>query len=85
MKLMVDIRGDISVLNALNMVYSVIEAGKISETKGVPQFCHATTFPSGCVVYVRPKKSEESADSFVVYRDPKPLPKSTDQSSEHRS
>lgn len=72
-RIIIDIRtADIPFSRAAELVARVLETGYISETRGVKKCCHATIFgeaPDQIVVSARNRRTETSADSFVVYRE----------------
>jgi hypothetical protein len=66
---------ELSDVDALKCVGAVIAEGLVStetiQGERVAKYCHVTTFTnpvtgSKCVVYTRPRKSKNSASSFVV-------------------
>jgi len=55
---------------ALSYVKKVIEKGKISKIKNIPQYCFFTVFESGMCISCREKyRGDKQADSFVVWRE----------------
>ena len=66
-RIIIEIRNDdISDWEAMTLVKHVIEQGKVSKIKDVPQYCFVTTFANGFKVSAREKYKLKS-DSFVVY------------------
>lgn len=65
-RIIIEIKDDsVSEEKALRYVTHVVSQGRISKTKGVPQYCFLTTFKGGIRVYAR-EKYKTKADSFVV-------------------
>lgn len=53
---------------AMSYVQAVMCNGRISEAGDIKHYCWHTSFNDGTQVSVRRKRSEEAADSFIVYR-----------------
>lgn len=60
---------DMEPQQAMYYVSTVIASGRCSESRGIAHFSWATVFKDGTTVYVNKKKTESSADSFVVIGD----------------
>lgn len=71
MKLIIKTRDDIPMSTAIVYVEKVMAKGRISQARGIKHYCWACVFESGIVVAVRQKKTKDSADSFIVYKDKK--------------
>lgn len=69
MKIIIDNKGDISEIDAISYIVAVIKQGRISEAKGIKHFCWLSRFADNIVVATRQKKSINSPDSFVVYKE----------------
>lgn len=69
MKIHIEVKDKTSPEMALTLVKDVISGGKVSVGRGIKHFCWASKFSSGHTVWVRQKKTKNSADSFVVYKD----------------
>ena len=69
MKLIIETRDNIDMATAIAYVESVMNKGRISEGRGIKHYCWVCVFESGIVVAVRQKKTNKSADSFIVYKD----------------
>ena len=67
-RIIISVQDNISDEVATEHVLSVIKLGKISKTKKRNQYCFATTFSDGAVVFAR-NKYNIKADSFIVCRD----------------
>lgn len=65
MKLIIKVHHDINDITALNLVDSVIKKGKISND--AKQYCYATVFTSGHIVYAQLTKT--GTHVFDVYKD----------------
>lgn len=65
----VTIHDGVSDLDAAWMLLQVIKQGRISESRGIHHYCWHSTSPNGLAASVRQKRSAESADSFVIYRE----------------
>jgi hypothetical protein len=63
-KIIIDCKG-VSQEIALERVKRVIMTGRISEAGGINHYCWVSEFPDE-LVYVRRKRSDNSADSFIV-------------------
>ena len=74
-RIIIEVDKSISVEDALLLVKSVINSGKISEAAGIKHYCWVSSWKgeniSGkkqtLVVSTRKKKAKDSADSFYVY------------------
>ena len=71
MKIQIQIENNIKVVDALAKVLAVVNKGKISKSykHKIKHYCWVSTFKDGSVVQVRQKRNEQSADSFIVYKD----------------
>lgn len=58
---------DVDLETALRVVRGVVQKGKISGDK-IKHYCWAVRYNTGEVVSTRKKKTNKSADSFVVYK-----------------
>lgn len=58
---------DLSDYECLEYVQSVINTGKISQNKGILQYCFVTTFKNGVVVSVD-RRTKSGTNTFYVYR-----------------
>ena len=54
---------------AINRVLCVMSDGRISEANGIPHYCWYTSWPDRIGVLTRRKRSESSADSFLVRKE----------------
>ncbi len=54
--------------DALQKVKLVIEGGRVSNARKIKHYCWATTFNDKTTVEVRQKKTKDSPDSFIVYK-----------------
>jgi hypothetical protein len=68
-RIIISISDDITDEKAVSSVLKVIKQGRISKTKGNKQYCFLTITPDDIAIYAREKYKENSADSFVVYKD----------------
>ena len=76
-KIVIDNKSSLSDHDAVNVVQRVMSDGfqsteTIQGEKNVPKYCHATTFRNQfngkrTTVWARPRKTKESAYSFLVY------------------
>jgi len=76
-RIIIDNKSSLSDHDAVNVVQRVMSDGFLSEEtiqgeKDVPKYCHATTFRhqfngKRTTVWARPRKTKESAYSFLVY------------------
>ena len=66
-RLIIDVRDGISDEDAITAVKQVVAEGRVSQAAGIPHYCWATVFTArNLVVAVRRKKTNASADSFIV-------------------
>lgn len=68
MKIIIDNQANINDQLAVIYVSKVIKGGRVSEANNIKHYCWVTKFESGMTVVVRKKRTEKSADSFVVYK-----------------
>ena len=66
-RIIITIEEDISDLDALDYVATVVGNGKVSKYKETEQYCFGTTFSNGVKVFARDKRNVNT-DSFVVYK-----------------
>lgn len=68
-KIIINIQGLISHVDAIKAVTEVIKGGQVSQTAKhkIPHYCWVTVFGKRVVVQARQKKDFNSPDSFIVY------------------
>lgn len=69
MKIIVNIRDDISEISALEYVIGVMKLERVSKAREIKHFGWASRFKDGTIVTVREKKTAKSPDSFIVYKE----------------
>lgn len=69
-KIIIHIKDGITDNDALIMVRQVVDDGMISETAGVKQYCFATTWKSGGVVYATRSKKSGTHTFYVGKQSP---------------
>lgn len=67
-RIIISYKDNIDPVTALERVSQVIKQDKVSQVKDTKQYCFATVWKDGIVVYTRAKYNLKS-DSFVVYRE----------------
>ena len=66
MKFIIEVRGGVTIYNAIYKVARVVENGQVSKSGDIPQYCFATTFDDGVVVVAKRRRGGKAAHSFVV-------------------
>lgn len=64
MKFIIENRSDLDELNVLNLVYSVISSGRISNDG--KQYCYMTTFDINGFTYAVSTDLNKNSDRFVI-------------------
>ena len=66
-RIIISYEDEITPIEALESIKSVVKLGKISEIKGKPQYCFITLLNNRITIYAREKYNLKS-DSFIVLK-----------------